>query len=113
MDARAHGPYERLQFNFGLDAEGLRLAGNCDDQAPGVVLVGGAYSSLLVRSADRPLSAVSLLRLLAPASEEQAPATSVTRELIPWLPLPPVVRPNKANGAPSPPVAYPRLKVRS
>lgn len=111
-DPGAHGPYERLAFNFGLDAEGLRLAGVCEDQPPGTVLSGGAYSSLSLCSADRPLPVVALLRLLAPASEQQAPATSVTRELIPWLPMPAVVPPTKTGGAPAAPVVYPRVKAR-
>ena len=113
LNARDHGPYERMAFNFGLDGEGLRLAGVCEDQPPGAVLIGGAYSSLWLRSTDRPLPAVALLRMLSPASEEQAPATSATRKLIPWLPMPPVVRPTKAGGAPAPPVVYPRVKARS
>jgi hypothetical protein len=113
LDARARGPYERLAFNFGLDGAGLRLAGNCEDQPPGTVLIGGAYSSLSLRSADRALPVVALLRLLAPASDEQAPATSVTQELIPWLPMPPVIRPTKPGGASATPVAHPRLKTGS
>lgn len=112
LDARDHGPYERLAFNFGLDAEGLRVAGICEDQPPGTVLFGGAYSSLSLRSADRAMPVVALLRLLAPASDELAPATSVTRGLIPWLPMPAVVPPTQAGDAPATPVVYPRVKTR-
>ena len=111
-DARNHGPYERLAFNFGIDSEGLRLAGNCDGHPSGVVLVGRDQRSLLAKSADAPLPVVALLRVLSPASQEQAPATTATRTLIPWLPMPPVVRPRKADGSASPPVVNPRLKVR-
>ncbi|HUY90347.1 MAG TPA: hypothetical protein VMV10_16545 [Pirellulales bacterium] len=112
LAARDHGTYERLAFGFGIGAEGLRLTGKCEGHPPGVMLAGGAYSSLLVKSADRLLSVVALLRVLSPTSQEQAPATSATRELIPWLPMPPVVRPRKAAGSASPPVVYLRLKVR-
>lgn len=108
--ARDNGPYERLAFNFGIDAAGLRLTGNCEGHPPGVVLSGGAYSTLLVRSSDQALSVVALVRMLAPASEEQAPATAATRTLLPWLPMPPIAAPRKTAG--SAPLVIPRLKVR-
>lgn len=113
LAARDHGPYERLAFSFGIGAEGLRLTGKCAGYPPGVMLAGGAYSSLLVKSPEASLPVVALLRVLSPASQEQAPATAATRSLIPWLPMPPVVRPANADGSVSPPAIYPRLKTGS
>lgn len=112
-DARSRGRYDRLAFNFGLDADGLRLAGTCDGHPPGVVLVGRDQNAWLAKSPEAPLPLVALLRVLSPASQELAPATAATRTLIPWLPMPPVVRPRNAGGSASPPVIYPRLKTGS
>jgi hypothetical protein len=67
---------------------------------------------MLVRSADRPLPPIALLRLLVPASEELVPATEATRQLIPWLPAPPTVSPVDADGLRPAPAAHPRVRAQ-
>jgi hypothetical protein len=108
------GGYQQLAIAFSLDADGLQLAGICEGQRPGVVLVGVGEErkALLEKSNTHPQPAIALLRLLVPASEELVPATGATRELIPWLPAPPVVPPADADGSRRAPAAYPRVRGR-
>jgi hypothetical protein len=110
--ARASRGYQQLAFNFQIDSDGLQLAGICEGQPRGVVIVDEAGAPLLARSADRPLPPIALLRLLVPASEELVPATEATRKLIPWLPAPPTVSPAGADGLRPVPAAHPRVRNR-
>ena len=70
-EARGVGGYQRLAIAFSLDAAGLQLAGTCEGQRPGVVLVGVGEERkpLLEKSNTHPQPAIALLRLLVPASE--------------------------------------------
>jgi hypothetical protein len=113
-EARGVGAYRQLAIAFSLDADGLQLAGICEGQRPGVVLVGVGDEGkpLLEKSNTHPQPAIALLRLLVPASEALVPATGATRELIPWLPAPPVVPPAAADGSRPAPAAYPRVRSR-
>jgi hypothetical protein len=109
-EARGVGGYEQLEMAFSLDADGLRLAGICENQRPGVMLVDEEGNVLLAKSGDRPLPAIALLRLLVPASEEMVPATGATRRLIPWLPAPPTVPPTHGDGSRPAPTASIRVR---
>jgi hypothetical protein len=101
--------YSQLAFSFGVDDEGLKLAGACEGYTPGTLLVDGDGRPLLTKSADRPQAVINLLRLLVPASEVLVPATGETADLIPWLPVPPIVPPREADGAETAPRATPRI----
>jgi hypothetical protein len=102
-EARGIRGYQELAMAFSLDADGLRVAGICRGQPPGVMLVGEEGAALLAKSGARPLPAIALLRLLVPASEEMVPATGATRRLIPWLPAPPTVpRADRDGSRPAP-----------
>lgn len=80
--------YETLAFDFVLDAKQLRVVGACAGSAEGTILTtkDGRHWT----TSDKSSAAVSLVRVLVPESEFDVPATSSTRRLIQWLPLPPV-----------------------
>ncbi len=80
--------FSQLGFDFRLDVEnGLYLQGTCPGPLQGAMIVG--ESNPLLLQPQRPhLTAVSLIRALAPQSDVQTPATQQTRTLINALPVP-------------------------
>ncbi|MFO0816319.1 MAG: hypothetical protein U1A77_00170 [Pirellulales bacterium] len=99
--------YRELACGFELTSQGLQITGQCESHGPGVILadVEGAMAS----EGRQPwISAVSLVRMLAPQQEFQVPATSSTEGLLRHLPLPSAVGPTTTIARPS----YSPLKLR-
>lgn len=97
--------YSRLAMGFQVDESGLRISGNCDPDGALLVLESHPDAKVL----DHPTQVtpiVSLVRMLAPASEVQVSATQETNALLRVLPLPPIKRP------PPPASRAPEARVR-
>jgi len=78
-------PYDRLSIGFTISQGGLMLSGNCDP--PGVFL-RDVSGPLLVERSRQASPVVSLVRMLAPISDVQVPATQETEPLLRALPIP-------------------------
>lgn len=107
--ARGSELYQQLALQFAINSEGLLVAGDCEGQTAGVLLVD-SNGPLLAKLPDRPQPVVDLVRMLVPVSETLVPATSETARLIPWLPTPPIVPPRKADGSQQPPRVHARVR---
>ncbi len=97
--------YGQIALGFELDADGLRLSGNCDPEGAMLVLENDADARVLDHH-TRITPVVSLVRMLAPISEVQVSATQETDALLRVLPLPPIKRPQP------PAAATPESRVR-
>ncbi|QDU98473.1 hypothetical protein [Lignipirellula cremea] len=81
----AQAPYDQLSVGFAISQAGLTLSGNCS--AAGVLL-RDVSGPLLVERARTASPVISLVRMLAPISELQVPATQETEPLLRALPIP-------------------------
>jgi hypothetical protein len=89
--------YGRLKLGFAIDETGLQLSGACDGE--GTIL--SLENDPLARLFDQPrqvVPVVSLIRVLAPASDFQVAASQETEALLRVLPLP-AIKPAPATAA--------------
>ncbi|MFM7070168.1 MAG: hypothetical protein ACKO38_00035 [Planctomycetota bacterium] len=99
--------YRQLSMAFELSAQGLQLTGHCEGAEPGTTIA--AADGPLAREGSQPwLSAVSVVRWLAPQNEIQVPASLATEGLLRALPLPPMVGGETAVASPP----RPRLRLK-
>jgi hypothetical protein len=99
--------YRQLSLAFELSAQGLQLTGHCDGAEPGTIIA--AADGALAREGSQPwLSAVAVVRWLAPHNEIQVPASLATEGLLRALPLPPMVGGETAIASPP----RPRLRLK-
>lgn len=80
--------YRGLDARFSLDARGLTVRGECDDDRS--VLVG-IEGPILSGEATHPVPAVAIARWLAPKSQNQVAASAQTEWLLSLLELPSLV----------------------
>jgi hypothetical protein len=99
--------YRQLSLAFELSAQGLQLTGHCEGAEPGTIIA--AADGALAREGSQPwLSAVAVVRWLAPQNEIQVPASLATEGLLRALPLPPMVGGETAVASPP----RPRLRLK-
>lgn len=99
--------YRQLSLAFELSAQGLQLTGHCQSAEPGTIIVSA--DGPLAREGAQPwLSAVAVVRWLAPHNEIQVPASMATEGLLRALPLPPIVGGETAVASPP----RPRLRLK-
>ncbi|MGE3777085.1 MAG: hypothetical protein AB7F89_07880, partial [Pirellulaceae bacterium] len=79
--------YAELACQFQLDEQGLSLIGYCRNRPN--CLLAARTGPLLELDSRRSYSLVEFVRTLTPDSQWLVPATSETRGLLAWLPLPP------------------------
>jgi len=79
--------YEQLAFRFCVDERGVRLWGQCQSPADGVVLTGPA-GPLLGDCGGRPLPLASLVQACIPPAGPLVSATRRSAGILRWLPLP-------------------------
>ncbi len=84
--------YQQMSIAFEIDQNGLRVCGQCGDKASKVIMTDSAGDPMVI-SSTLPLPVVSLVRVLAPDSEIQVPASRETSDLLRALPVPSIVRP--------------------
>ncbi len=97
-------PYETLNAAFAFSQDGLEIAGRADNQGTLLILKNPE-----LRLYDDPKSATTIadfIRMLAPDSELQVPATRETNRLLRILPAPPAKAGADSKG---PPRAHVRL----
>ncbi len=105
--AQPYWKYRQLSMAFELSAQGLQLTGHCDGAEPGTIIA--AADGPLAREGAQPwLSAVAVVRWLAPQNEIQVPASLATEGLLRALPLPPMVGGETAVASPP----RPRLRLK-
>ncbi|MEY4178601.1 MAG: hypothetical protein RLY70_2175 [Planctomycetota bacterium] len=99
--------YRQLSLAFELSAQGLQLTGHCQGAEPGTIIASA--DAALAREGSQPwLSAVAVVRWLAPQNEIQVPASLATEGLLRTLPLPPTVGGETAVASPP----RPRLRLK-
>jgi hypothetical protein len=91
--------YRRLAFAFALDNNGLVIAGRCQAPSPGAILVD-SRDALLADPPEPVVSALALVRTLAPQNEILVPASKETDALLHALPLPNVIPPAASTARP-------------
>jgi len=84
---RTQVPFDQLAFKFHLSAEGLWIAGECENAVPGTLAVYQAVP-ILFDAAGQPQSVSALVRTLAPQNGDFVPATREADLLTRLLPLP-------------------------
>ncbi len=91
--------YRELAVGFELTQHGLQITGHCPGSSAGVI-VADVEGPLTSEGRQPWLSAVALVRLLAPQNEIQVPASPATEGLLRRLPLPPMVAPETSVARP-------------
>lgn len=86
--------YSQLAFSFGIDADSMKLAGVCEQQPPGTILLATDGRTWSTHDAQT-IPVTHLLRVLVPQSNYEIPATRQTRALINFLPLPDAIPPQE------------------
>ena len=79
-------PYSQLATSFAINASGLKLVGNCEANSQGTILTTDDLC-VWTRSDLPPRPIAGLLRMLAPGSEIQVPASRYTDRLMCHLPI--------------------------
>ncbi len=93
-------PFRQLAFGASLNAEGLRLVGQCSDAPPGTILVGENHA-LLTEPQPRTHPVTAVVQLLVPSGATQA--ASISRQgdwLLRHLPLPETGLPSLSESFP-------------
>ena len=97
--------FHDLALAFDLDEQGLRLGAARATKVPGALMLNELDKPILFESRSGPLPLIQLVKALVPDSMVQVPATKETAALVPWLPLPPIVRsPDDDRGLSAPPL---------
>jgi hypothetical protein len=92
--------YNNLAVDFTIGEQGVLLESPADAEPAGALVLNEQGRSLVGAPPGGPVPLIQLVRALVPDSELQVPATKETARLVPWLPLPPVVRsPEEAPSA--------------
>lgn len=84
--------YHDLALDFAVNEHGLRLTAPRDAKVAGALVLNERDVAMLLESRSGMLPLIQLVKALVPDSTVQVPATKETAALVPWLPLPPIVR---------------------
>ncbi len=90
--------YEKLDFGFTVDTQGLLLVGRCTG---GAMLVDANGRALCSPPREQPQPLVGLVQMLVPANQHQVPATLESEWLIRHLPVPAIIAPRTATQSPA------------
>jgi hypothetical protein len=90
--------YEKLDFGFTVDTQGLLLVGRCPGSA---MLVDANTHALCSPPREQPQPLVGLVQMLVPANQHQVPATLESEWLIRHLPMPAIITPRTATQSPA------------